>query len=166
MVVSSTHITTDDKCFDPDCLNCDCQFNTNKTFVEGMKHTCFNEVGTGEGQINFIGKAIKLINEYFADLTDEDYVNTFASGEKISTVLALSNKPEKSEDSVITTFAIYDETNQLVSFSHDTMTWDSMWYHNYCEMDIPGIPANAGTYEVVILFNGGKIGSQKFEITA
>ena len=102
----------------------------------------------------------------YEDLTDEDYVNTFASGEKISTVLALSDKPEKSEDSVITTFAIYDETNQLVSFSHDTMTWDSMWYHNYCEMDIPGIPANAGTYEVVILFNGGKIGSQKFEITA
>lgn len=102
----------------------------------------------------------------YEDLTDEDYVNTFASGEKISTVLALSDKPEKSEASVITTFAIYDETNQLVSFSHDTMTWDSMWYHNYCEMDIPGIPANAGTYEVVILFNGSKIGSQKFEITA
>ena len=102
----------------------------------------------------------------YEDLTDEDYVNTFASGEKISTVLALSNKPEKSEDSVITTFAIYDETNQLVSFSHDTMTWDSMWYHNYCEMDIPGIPANAGTYEVVILFNGSRIGSQKCEITA
>ena len=102
----------------------------------------------------------------YEDLTDEDYVNTFASGEKISTVLALSDKPEKSEDSVITTFAIYDETNQLVSFSHDTMTWDSMWYHNYCEMDIPGIPANAGTYEVVILFNGSRIGSQKFEITA
>lgn len=102
----------------------------------------------------------------YEDLTDEDYVNTFTSGEKISTVLALSNKPKKSEDSVITTFAIYDETNQLVSFSHDTMSWDSMWYHNYFEMDIPGIPADAGTYEVVILFNGSRVGSQKFEITA
>ena len=102
----------------------------------------------------------------YADLTDEDYVNTFAAGEKISMVLALSDKPKKSDDSILTTFAIYDETNQLVSFSHDSMSWDSMWYQNYCELDIPGIPADAGTYEVVILFNGNKAGSQKFEITA
>lgn len=86
MVISSTHITTDDKCFDSNCLNCDCQFNTNKTFVEGMKHTCFNEVGTGESQIKFIGKAIKLINEYFADLTDEDYKEHFVDGYESTTI--------------------------------------------------------------------------------
>lgn len=102
----------------------------------------------------------------YTDLEDEDYVNTFSVGENISMVLALSNKPKKSEDMILTTFAIYDETNQLVSFSHDSMTWNSMWYHNYCELDIPGIPADVGTYEVVIFMNGCRAGSQKFEITA
>ena len=102
----------------------------------------------------------------YEDLTDEDYVNTFAAGEKISMVLALSNRPKDSDDTILTTFAIYNELYELVSFSHDSMAWDSMWYHNYCELDIPGIPSDAGTYEVVILFNGSEAGSQKFEIIA
>lgn len=102
----------------------------------------------------------------YADLEDEDYVNTFTAGQKVSMVMALSDNADDSEDAVLTTFAVYSEAGQLVNFSHESIVWDSMWNHNYCELDIPCIPADAGTYEVVVFFNGCKAGSQKFEITA
>jgi hypothetical protein len=41
-----------------------------------------------------------------------------------------------------------------------------MWYENYCEMDVPGVPGNVGTYNLVVYFNAMTAGSQKFEITA
>ena len=39
-----------------------------------------------------------------------------------------------------------------------------MWYQNYCELDLHSIPTEAGTYEVVVYFNGALAVSQKFEI--
>ena len=93
-------------------------------------------------------------------------MNTITAGQKVSMVMALSDNADDSEDAVLTTFAVYSEAGQLVNFSHESIVWDSMWNHNYCELDIPCIPADAGTYEVVVFFNGCKAGSQKFEITA
>ena len=101
----------------------------------------------------------------YRDLKDEDYVNTFAAGEKISMVLALSGSADSSNDSVLITYAIYDENNNLVSFAHDSQVWKTMWYQNYCELDIPGVPADVGTYTVIVYFNGSEVGSQKFEVT-
>ena len=102
----------------------------------------------------------------YKDLSDEDYVNSFASGEKISMVVALSGDPDDSNDSVTISFAIYNEENELLSFYHDSQSWQAMWYENYCEMDVPGVPGNVGTYNVVVYLNGMTAGSQKFEITA
>ena len=102
----------------------------------------------------------------YADLEDEDYVNAFTVGQKISAVLALSGKPEKTDDSILTTIVVYDENNNLISYTHSTIAWQTLWYQNYCEMDLTTIPAEAGTYNVIIYFNGSEVGSQKFEITA
>lgn len=102
----------------------------------------------------------------YKDLSDEDYVNSFVSGEKISMVIAMSGDSENANDSVAITFAIYNDANQLVTFSHDSQSWQAMWYESYCEMDVPGIPKDVGTYNAVIYFNGMTAGSQKFEITA
>lgn len=102
----------------------------------------------------------------YKDLEDEDYVNSFAAGQKISAVIALSGRVERSDNEVLITYAIRDEAGTLVSFSHDTQTWRSMWYENYCELDVSAIPANVGTYELTVYFNGQTVGSQMFEITA
>ena len=102
----------------------------------------------------------------YADLSDEDYVNSFASGEKISMVLALSGYTDSSSDSVIITYAIYNENDELVSFTHDSQVWQTMWYQNYCELDIPAVPGNNGTYKVIVYFDGMEVGSQKFEINS
>ena len=101
----------------------------------------------------------------YKDLEDEDYVNSFSAGEKISMVLALAKTAAKSDDEICITFAIYNENGDLINFSHNTQTWQSMWYQNYCELDISGIPTETGTYKAVIFFNGAEVGSQKFEIT-
>ena len=92
-------------------------------------------------------------------------MNTFAAGDKISLVLALSKATTKANDSVIISYAIYDEDNNLVSFAHDSQIWQTMWYQNYCELDIPGVPAEVGTYNVIVYINSMEVGSQKFEIT-
>ena len=101
----------------------------------------------------------------YKDLEDEDYVNTFSAGEKVSMVLALAADSEDSDESVYITFAIFNENDELIRFSHETQTWKSLWYQNYCELDIPGIPSEIGTYNVIIYLNGQIAGSQKFEIT-
>lgn len=102
----------------------------------------------------------------YKDLDDEDYVNSFAAGEGISVVFALSGDAEDANDSVAITYAIYNENNELVSFAHDSQAWQAMWYENYCELDLPGVPMDVGTYNAIIYFNGMVAGSQKFEITA
>ena len=102
----------------------------------------------------------------YKDLEDEDYMNSFSTGEKISVVLALAEEYEDSDESVNITFAVYDEGNNLISFSHSQQNWQSMWYQNYCELDVSGVPSEIGTYNLVIYFNGTIAGSQKFEITA
>lgn len=102
----------------------------------------------------------------YKDLKEEDYVNAFALGQKISAVIALSGRVERSDDDVLITYTVRDENGKLVCFSHDTQTWRSMWYENYCELDVSAIPTDLGTYELTLLFNGQTIGTQKFEITA
>ena len=101
----------------------------------------------------------------YRDLEDEDYVNTFTAGEKVSMVLAHSAWTEASSDEVSLIFAIYNENGELISFTHDSQVWKSMWSHSYCELDITAVPVDLGTYSVVLYVNGMEMGSQKFEIT-
>ena len=102
----------------------------------------------------------------YKDLKDEDYVNSFSAGQKISMVLALAKAPLKSDDVVSVTFAIYDESDNLVTFSHASQSWQTLWYQNYCELDVPNVPSEIGTYNLILFFNGTEVGSQKFAITA
>lgn len=102
----------------------------------------------------------------YKDLKDSDYVNTFSTGQKMSVVVSCSADVKSSSDKVLTSFVIYDEDGNLVSFTHKTQTWKSMWYENYCELDVTGVPAEVGTYTLTVFFNGQTAGSQKFMITA
>ena len=107
--------------------------------------------------------------DIFNDLFDYNWMNrTNATAPAINVVenennyrIEVAAPGLKKED-----FTLHiDESNNLVSFSHNSQTWQSMWYQNYCELDISGIPTEIGTYNVAIYFNGALAGSQKFEIT-
>lgn len=102
----------------------------------------------------------------YKDLSDEDYMNSFSVGQKISAVLSLAADTTADDSEVYITYAIYNEDNKLVAFSHDKQSWRSMWYENYCELDVLGIPTEIGTYNLVLLFNGQIAGSQKFAVTS
>ena len=101
----------------------------------------------------------------YQDLEDEEYINLFVVGDKISVVLSHDADAEESTDTVLITYAIYDENDQLVNYSHSSQEWESMWENNYCELNVPTVPVDAGTYNMVIYFNGTAAGAQKFEIT-
>jgi len=85
--------------------------------------------------------------------------------EKISAVFACDGDTDDSNDEILITYVVYDEDNTLVSFTQVNQTWNEMWDENYCELDVPSIPVEAGMYNVIIHFNGAEAGSQKFEIT-
>lgn len=101
----------------------------------------------------------------YQDLSEEDYANSFTAGDKISIVFACDGDADSSDDSILITYAIYNEDNILVNFSHVTQGWNDMWDESYCELDISAVPVEAGTYNVIVYFNGAEAGSQKFEIT-
>ena len=127
----------------------------------------FNAFNIAPGNLTArLCKTPSASNWTYEDLEDEDYSNTFVEGEKISMVIALSGSTTRSDDTVLTTFAVYDANGALVSYSHSSQSWRSMWDQNYCELDIPGVPAEVGTYEVILYFDGAEAASQKFEITA
>lgn len=102
----------------------------------------------------------------YEDLTDEDYLNAFTVPANISIVLACDGDVGASEDQVLIVYSVYNEENELIAFTHASETWDNLWNKNYCELDIPVVPDEAGTYNVIVYFNGSEVGSQKFEISA
>ena len=99
------------------------------------------------------------------DLNDSDYVTTFTAGEKASFLAKMRKEYETSEDLIATLFVIRDSQGTIVSADHTEATWTSMWYRNYCELDIPSIPAVAGTYNISIYFNGASVFATDFTVT-
>jgi hypothetical protein len=62
-------------------------------------------------------------------------------------------------------YVIHKEDGTLVSSNITQQTWINMWYKRYCELDVPALPAEPGTYSITIYFNGAFVHSQKFTVT-
>lgn len=102
-------------------------------------------------------------NRYY--LSSSDYTTTFKAGTKASFVVKLNKSYNSSKDTIVTLFAIYDESGKLVSAAAKSRSWNSMWSYGYCEMDIPAMPDTAGKYTVSVFFNGALAGKQDFTIS-
>lgn len=99
------------------------------------------------------------------DLSASDYKTTFTVGEKASLLAHMSKTYGVSEDTIVTTFVIRDSENRLISAETQSRTWRKMWYQRYCELDIPQMPTDLGTYSIDIYFNGMYVTTQHFTIT-
>lgn len=99
------------------------------------------------------------------DLQDDDYTTTFSVDEKASFLVRLTKTYGVSEDDITTVFVIRTKDGALVDAAHITNTWVSMWYRNYCELNMPIMPAAPGEYIVSIYFNGALAGTQEFTVT-
>ena len=102
-------------------------------------------------------------NRYY--LSSSDYTTSFKVGGKASFVVKLNKSYSSSKDTIVTLFAIRDESGKLVSAAATSQTWNNMWTYGYCEMDIPALPDTAGKYNVSVYFNGALAGKQDFTIS-
>lgn len=98
------------------------------------------------------------------DLSDEDYTNTFTSGEKASFLVYMNRSYDTSKDNIVAMFVIRNADGIPVIIDTDTRTWTDMWYKRYCEINIPEIPAEAGNYTVEVYFNGMYVTTQEFTV--
>lgn len=98
------------------------------------------------------------------DLRKSDYTTTFESGTKASFLVRMLQQYSTSPDDITSLFVIRNEDGMIVSTSSVTRTWTSMWYKNYCELDIPAIPQTAGKYTVSVYFNGMLAKEQTFKV--
>lgn len=99
------------------------------------------------------------------DLKASDYTDTFKKGEKGSFVLYTKRNYERSNDVITTMYVIHKEDGTLVSSNITQQTWTNLWYKRYCELDIPALPTDPGTYSIAIYFNGAFVHSQNFTVT-
>lgn len=98
------------------------------------------------------------------DLSDSDYTTSFSVGEKASFLVRMRHEYSTSNDIIVTLFVIRDKDGTVVDASTLSSTWTDMWYRNYCELDIPGIPQTPGNYTVSVYFNGSFAGESNFSV--
>ena len=99
------------------------------------------------------------------DLAASDYTDTFKVGQKASFLLYTQRTYNTSPNVITTMFVIHAEDGTLISSNITQETWTRMWYKRYCELDIPALPEEPGTYSIAIYFNGAFLHSQNFYIT-
>ena len=99
------------------------------------------------------------------DLAESDYTDTFKVGSKASFLLNSRQGYDPKSDVIVTMFVIHDENGVLISSNITQETWRNMWYKRYCELDVPALPDQPGTYTIAIYFNGAFVHSQNFYMT-
>lgn len=99
------------------------------------------------------------------DVAKASYTDTFQAGQKAGFVLQLNHIYDTSSDMITTMYLIRDAEGKPVSWNSTSQTWTSMWYKNYCELTVPELPAEPGSYTIDLFFNGCFIHSQAFQIT-
>lgn len=99
------------------------------------------------------------------DLSKSDYTTEFSTEEKASFLVRLKRSYSTSSNVIETLFVIRDESGAVVSTDTSSSTWTKMWYRNYCELDIPGIPQNPGKYTISVYFNGAFVNETAFSVT-
>ena len=98
------------------------------------------------------------------DVSKSSYTTTFKVGESASFVMHLDKKTDQTNDVVVTLYVIRDAAGQLISYKHESRTWDDMWDNRYGELTIPTMPTAPGNYTVEIPFDGGAVLNQAFAI--
>lgn len=99
------------------------------------------------------------------DLTDEDYTNAFAVGDKISYLVRFDKLQQASDDTVEILYVIRNADGATILHSSETSTWEDMWATSYCKLNIPIMPGAAGAYTIDVYFNGALASSQTFTVS-
>jgi hypothetical protein len=98
------------------------------------------------------------------DVKDNAYRTTFQPGQKASFLMELLAKHDYGDSDIVIDFVVRDQNGIPLSKASQNTTWDDMWNWIYGELDIPSLPALAGTYVIEIYFNDMLAGTQEFTI--
>lgn len=98
------------------------------------------------------------------DLKTSDYTTEFSVGEAASFLVKITRVYSTSSETVIISYVIRNAQGQPIQTDVTSVPWRSMWYRNYCELDIPIMPSAVGDYTMEVYFNGGLVVSQPFTI--
>ena len=109
-------------------------------------------------------KTPNVVNWDRYDLNTSDYTTEFSVGEAASFLVKITRVYSTSSETVTITYVIRNAQGQPIQTEVTSVPWRSMWYKNYCELDIPIMPSAAGDYTMEVYFNGGLVVSQPFTI--
>lgn len=125
--------------------------------------------------VNYAGNAVSAANMHFSmckrpnkttwdhnDVTN--YTTRFSPNDKAAFVIFLNRRYDISYETITSVFVIRDQEGRIVSVDSSDATWSSMWFKNYCELNIPSIPAEAGKYTIEVYFNGQFVEKQSFSV--
>lgn len=98
------------------------------------------------------------------DVKNDDYTTEFTVGESASFVVRMDKEYDTSSDVIENLFVVRDANGVPVSVTSYSGTWTSMWYKNYCEMDMPVLPQTPGSYTVEIYLGGMYVTTQAFTV--
>ena len=101
-----------------------------------------------------------------SDVKGSDYTTRFSAGQKASFVVFLNKVYGKNYDDFYISYVVKGEDGSIIDISSVKTAWTNMWYKNYCELDMPFMPADAGKYTVSIYFNGQFVTTQSFNIVS
>ena len=101
-----------------------------------------------------------------SDVKGSDYTTRFSAGQKASFVVFLNKVYGKNYDDFYISYVVKGEDGSIIDISSVKTAWTNMWYKNYCELDMPFMPADAGKYTVTIYFNGQFVTTQSFNIVS
>ena len=106
-----------------------------------------------------------------SNVTKEDYLDTFKTGEPISVLLFCDNRFYIPGDDISILYVIRNADGQVISnlVSQATDDWHDLWVAhntNYGELDLPAVPTEVGDYSLSIYFNGKFIASAHFSIVS
>ena len=106
----------------------------------------------------------------YRDVTKKDYKSSFASGEKISLLLYLGQSFYTYHSDITIMYVIRDAQGDVMTdmVSQVVSDWSDMWDgsdYRYCELDLPKVPTEPGSYSLYIYFNNQAIATVNFDIT-
>lgn len=139
-------------------------FNDRYTY-DAPEASPFSSYGVAAKDMTFkMLKRPEKENWTWYDAKNGPFVTTFASGQKASFLVALDHWQDKSRDEISIMYVIRDENGTPVIVDTQTRVWNDMWNNGYCCMDVPELPATAGTYTLEIFFNSNLAATQEFTI--
>lgn len=114
----------------------------------------FSGFGITHQNLHFMMCAVPDITDWqWDDVHQDDYRTEFLSGEKIGCIVWCDSEMESAADIVQIRFVVRNSEGTVMDVSTQQFTWDEMWEQNYCELTLPILPTEPGTYTVWVYIN-------------